>query len=170
MENGRWGTANYLKSLHTTYGKALPKRDDGHFEKALEFRMREKAHYKDIMQENAKLRQYLDQAKFDHSQLLTDAGNVMTAWETSKLKLSELERLQLSNSKSENVDVPSSSSGVSSVLQHEDPGRSANVGIENNEQRCSAGSNDEVSGEILSTKLPDSRGQADEHPTEGRQP
>jgi hypothetical protein len=164
---GKWGAANYLESIHRTYGKPLPKRNEKHFEKALEFRMREKAHYKQIMEENAKLREYLNQAKSDHSKLLKDAEDVLSAWETSNFKIAEFERMQLSKSPTENADVPSTSSGTSAVLQPEDAGRSANTSSRDNEQRCSARSDNEVSGEVLSSELSDSRGQADEHLKEG---
>lgn len=60
--SGRWGAGPYLESLHRTYGVALPKRDDKSFQKALDFRMKEKQYYKHMEQENASLRAALDQS------------------------------------------------------------------------------------------------------------
>ena len=60
--SGRWGAGPYLESLHRTYGVALPKRDDKSFQKALDFRMKEKQYYKHMEQDNASLRAALDQS------------------------------------------------------------------------------------------------------------
>ena len=163
METGKWGTGRYLESLHRTYGKALPKRDDGHFERALEFRMREKEHFYQLEQENNKLRYLLQQARRDHTQLLEDAGILYNSWDTNNKQI-----MQLSKS-SANDDVPSASSSSSVLPDKANSSRGDDGGVSSNRKGRSKGSNDEVPGEVLPPELPIASGHSKEHTREGRQ-
>tara|TARA_B100000965_G_scaffold130629_1_gene108896 strand:+ start:170 stop:811 length:642 start_codon:yes stop_codon:yes gene_type:complete len=56
FKNNRPHSNPFLESLHRTYGQptgALPKRDDAQFQRALDFRKREKDHYAKMEQELA---------------------------------------------------------------------------------------------------------------------
>jgi len=170
MEKGKWGTANYLESLHRTYNKPLPKRNDGDFERALDFRNKEKAHYSKLTEENDKLRYLLQQAKRDHSELLFDADKLRTSWETSNHRIREYEELNLSKSNVD-ADVPTagSSSNVHDHVEVQNTGRGNDGSVGSEGKGRGKGGDDEVPGKVLSADLPDSSGHAEEHASEGRQ-
>ena len=171
MNSGKWGTGKYLESLHRTYGKPLPKRDDGQFERALEFRMREKEEHAKTQQENDHLRYLLQRARQDHDQLLSDASDVMSAWDSSISKLKEYERrFQLSNTVKEDAEVHTTSGSSNLVHEHKDASRSTDASVSSARKGRSKGRDNEVPGEVLSADVPDTRGHAEEHADEGRQP
>ena len=130
MNSGRWGTAKYIEDLHRQYGKPLPKRNDGDFERAMEYRQREKQRYNDIVKENETLRRYLEEATRDHTALLNDANNVMTAWQSSRREIEQLKQMQLSE-ESEKMGFGRRNATLSKVSEDNvvlsDPGSSTAV-------------------------------------------
>ena len=66
-------TNNYLETLHRTYGEpkgALPKRDEAVFQRAMKFRMDEKAHYAHLEKEMKKT-ELENKAIVEQNKLLT---------------------------------------------------------------------------------------------------
>jgi len=188
MNSGRWGTAKYIEDLHRQYGKPLPKRNDGDFERAMEYRQREKQWYNDIVKENETLRRYLEEATRDHAALLNDANNVMTAWQSSRKVIEQLSEESEMNparyphrkpelSKVSEDNVVLSDPGSSTAVLHnsgDEGGKAKNdttvQPVGDVRKRRGKRSDNEVSGEVLSSDIPDPRGQADEHSKQGRQP
>ena len=170
MKSTDWGTRAYLESLHRQSGKGVPQRNDAEFDKALEFRRREKQHYAAMMQENEKLRHLLQQATRDHDRLLSDSSEVMSAWGKARSKIKELEEKQLSKSVTQHVVASSSGQHSSSVdvLPTNPSGDERTTPRDGGEGR-GTGCADEVPGEVLPTDVPDSRGKASEHGNERRQ-
>ena len=137
------GPQRYLEDLNRTY-KKLPARDNAAFERARQFREKEKAQVHALAEENELLRSQLG----DYT---TRAADVM------RRQMAHIKEL---NSKLE-ADARERSGADSS-----------RTGRENDDEprieECSTGRDDDVSGEVLRADVPDSSGLAAEHADEGR--
>ncbi len=103
---------SYIESLTRTYPNALPQRDDASFQRALKFRQREKDHFTNLAEENARLRT-------QNTTLTDDVQKIRELWE------------QLSKPKTVTDDVHS---GASASADGRDQER-----VEQREQRSGGG-------------------------------
>ena len=157
MHTSKWGTKAYLESLHRTYQVPLPRRDDGAFERALQFRAEEKDFYGRLQQENDQLRHRVSKLESTLCTLERDSNTLLQFYE---------ERKTSSKAPANGNPKPAVASTCSS---RSDAGRSVAAGTAGS-TGGSAGRADEVSGEVLPTELPDTGGSGTEHAGDGPEP
>lgn len=158
MHSGKWGTKSYLESLHRTYQVPLPRRDDGAFERALQFRMEEKDFYGRLQQENDQLRHRITKLEGTLSTLEQDSNTLLQFYNDTKLSSKP------TSNGSSKFAVDSACSGRS----HSDAGRS--VAARAGGTGGSEGRADEVPGEVLPAELPNTSGSGAEHAGDGPEP
>ena len=150
MQGFGQGGRSYLEDINRTYNK-LPARDNSTFERAMQFRQREKAQLEAIAQENNDLRRSLAQYETIASQA------------TSMLKSQSESINSLKSKLSYKTDGGSASRSISSV------GGNGVSPFQEPNTRPRGGVPLRMQHEVLPTHVPDSRGQGDQHTDEGRQ-
>lgn len=167
---------NFLESLHRTYGSSdgtLPFRNDASFEKALEFRRKEKAKYTDIEKDNENLRSQVEAMQRAHASLRSETDQIRSLWEElSKVKVQEDERSAKRGGIEGGIRPGSGENGVVQPPKTRSTRRrSARVAPIEQVASVSTGEEDDMRREVLPTSsIPDTRGQAEQHTSEGSEP
>lgn len=154
LGSGKWGSKAYVESLHRTYNIPLPERDDGSFERALQFREREKQFYSFVEQENDQLKHRVQKLESTLEQLEQHSSTLLQFYEDSK-------RSSKSKANVSRVATTPTSGSSDSHVRQESVARPERI------ERRGKGSTDEVSGEVLPAELPDPSGQTDQHAGDG---
>ena len=160
MQSGKWGTKGYLESLHRTYNIPLPRRDDGSFERALQFRAEEKDFYGRLQQENDQLRHRVTKLETTLTTLEKHSNTLLEYYNDSNTS-------SKSKTNGSHQPTPSSTHGSGSHVERRSDISAA--GADSGKGRSKGGS-DEVPGEVLPTSVPDSGGQSEGHPDDGPKP
>ena len=170
---------HFLESLHRAYGgpQSLPQRDEASFQRALQFRQAEKTHYHGLEAENLTLKEQLEATKKANAALKDETEKIRSLWEQlSKVNTNESGspatetqsrgvRAGTDGSSAErdrHLVEPTNDSVSSRVCTHIHADEEVKGGT--NTQ------NDVVRRKVLSTDVPDTRGQAGEHSAEGSEP
>lgn len=184
----------YLESLHRTYGEpigALPKRDEQQFARAMAFREKEKAKYRGIEDENTTLKAEIERLTATQTELREETERIKGLWE----QLSKPTTDGVSTAPTTGADPGNPQSlpkrgkqpradgakrfvrtrgrpqrgGVVQPADDRVPdggGAPVEERVENGGQQGGR-EQDDVRREVLPADVPDSRGQATEHATEG---
>lgn len=162
MHAGKWGSKAYLESLHRTYQIPLPRRDDGAFERALQFRSEEKDFYSRLQQENDQLRHRLGKLENTLSNLEQHSNTLLQFYNDTKTS-SKAKVIQTNGDGKSSVDSTRGSHSDARPIHDGTTGSSGGDG--RGERRA-----DEMPREVLPPELPDSSGQADQHSGDGPKP
>ena len=157
MHGGKWGSKAYLESLHRTYQIPLPRRDDGSFERALQFRAEEKDFYSRMQQENEQLRHRLGRLEDTFGNLERHADTLLQFYNDTKTSSKANGKANGKANDQSSADSTFLGRPYAKPVGDDNTGRGAR-----GEWRA-----DEMPGEVLPSKLPDSSGQADQHIGDG---
>jgi hypothetical protein len=157
MQSGKWGSKAYIESLHRTYNIPLPRRDDGAFERALQFRAEEKDFYGRLQQENDQLRYRVGKLEHTLSALDKHSSTLLEYYNDSQTSSKE------NANGSYKPTVGSTRGSDSDAKRSGDAGASGGKG---GGERCADG----VSGEVLRPDVPDPSGQSEGHTGDGSEP
>ena len=144
----------YVEDVFRTYGKPqqLPKRDPAAFERALQFREREKEEWKRDRVE-----------RDDYAARLAESEAMVRKLTSSLTQLTE--QFSRQREKHERSIADSDSTRSVRAVRDEQGIHSKGVGKDRTEARTDDGS---MQREVVPSELPDTRGQAGQHSTEGR--
>eukprot|EP00966_Prymnesium_polylepis_P218762 5062617-Prymnesium_polylepis.2 len=162
MHAGKWGSKAYLESLHRTYQIPLPRRDDGAFERALQFRTEEKDFYSRLQQENEQLRHRLGKLENTFSNLEQHSNTLLQFYNDTKTS----SKAKVVETDGDGKSAADSARGSRSDAKPVHDGATGPSGRNGRGE----GRADEVPGEVLPPKLPDTSGQADQHLGDGPKP
>ena len=169
---------HFLESLHRAYGgpQSLPQRDEASFQRALQFRQAEKTHYQGLEAENLTLKEQLEATKNANAALKDETEKIRSLWEQlSKVNTNE-SGSPASETEPRVVRAGTGGSGGDgdTVVQPTDDSvsrRGSTVAIADEQVKSGKSTqNDVVRRKVLSTDVPDTRGQAGEHSAEGSEP